>query len=428
MPDCDPVDDVLRRNTEVEIPTEVEARMRQQFTNFRRRLDQRRRPVRAWATTLAGHWPYRWAAAGAVLATVLAIVFMLGGTDGGRVYAAAVSLLANARSVQYTIELAPFVTVEVGRGASGRERVETSWGIEVRGDGSGRQLILLHGSKQYVWGQKGAAGVMRTADLIEQLTSLPKTADSALGERTVGGRRFVGYRVLGSRMRGEHGVRSLDLWLDEASGRLDHVDVSPADAGASGYQMHIRHIRVDADVDPALFDMTPPPGYSDAKSAASAGPHDPRSRLDLAPVQPRIVQATQQPALVIPMRGSYLQASAAAAIVANHLRQRGIAPAGPPFGRFESEAHWDVGYPVPAGTAPEAPFELVTLPGGSVASLVVKGPWGQQSAERWSRLLAWLGNNGYVAVGPATEAWSGDASDPRGQVTEMRVAVVSARR
>ncbi|MDO8835789.1 MAG: GyrI-like domain-containing protein [Vicinamibacterales bacterium] len=428
MPDRDPVDDVLRRNTEVEIPTDVEARMRQQFADFRSRLDQRRHPVREWATTIACHWPYRWAAAGAVLAAVLAVVFVWGGTDGGRVYAAAVSRLANARSVQYTIELAPFVTVGFSHGASGRERVVTSWGIEIRADGSGTQLVLLHGSKQYVREQNGAAGVMRTADLIEQLTSLPTTADTALGERTVGGRRFVGYRVLGARMRGEHGVESLDLWLDEASGRLDHVDVSPAGAGASGYQMHIRDIRVDADVDPALFDMTPPPGYSDARSADAAGPHDPRSRLDLAPVPPRVMPAAQQPALVIPMRGSYLQASAAAAIVAQHLQQRGIAPAGPPFGRFESEAHWDVGYPVPAGTVPKAPFELVTLPGGSVASLVVEGPWGQQSAERWSRLLAWLGDNGYVAVGPPTEAWSGDASDPRRQVTEMRIAVVSGRR
>jgi outer membrane lipoprotein-sorting protein/effector-binding domain-containing protein len=429
MPDRDPVDDVLRRNTEAQIPADVEAQMRQQFSDFRHRLPERHRnPVREWVTTLAGNRPYRWAAAGAVAAVVLGIVFLWGGAEGGRVYAAAASRLASARSVQYTMEVAPFVTVTFSHLAPARERFETSWGIEVRADASGTQLVLLHGSKQYVREQKGPAGVLRSADLIAQLTSLPKTADAALGERTIDGRRFVGYRVLGGSMPGKHGVESLDLWLDAASGTLDRVDVTPAGAGASGYQMHIRDIRVDANLDPALFDMTPPAGYSDATSASAGAPPDAGSRPDLASGQPRITQVTQQPALVIPMRGSYQQASAAVTMVSDHLRRRGIVPAGPAFGRFESEAQWDVGYPVPAGTTPEPPFELVTLPGGQVASLVVEGPWGQRSAERWSRLVAWLGEHGYIAVGPPIEAWSGDANAPGTQVTEMRIAVRSERR
>ena len=314
-----------------------------------------------------------------MLATVLAIVFFWGGTDGGRVYAAAVSRLATARSVQYTMEIAPFVSVEFSHLAPAHERIKMSWGIEIRADGSGTQLVLLHASRQYVREQKGSGSLARTADLIEQLTSLPRTADSMLGERTVGGKRFVGYRVMGTRMPGEHGVESLDLWLDAASGTLDHVDLTPAGAGASGYQMHIRDIRVDADVDPALFDMTPPAGYSDARSAAAAERSDAEPSTDLASLQPQITQANQQSAIVIPMSGSYLQASAAAAnVVASTCEQRGIVPTGPAFGRFESESHWEVGYPVPPGTTTESPFEVITLPGGPVASLVVKGPWGQR--------------------------------------------------
>lgn len=428
MPDRHSVDDVLRRSIEVEIPADVEARMRQQFTEFRGRLDQRRHPVREWAASLFEQRPIRWAAAGAVLATVLAIVFVWGGTDGGRVYAAAVSRLAAARSVQYTMEVAPFVSVEFSHLAPAHERIKTSWGIEIRTDGSGRQLVLFHGSKQYVREQKGSGRVANTADLIEQLTSLPRTADAMLGERTVGGKRFVGYRVMGTRMPGEHGVASLDLWLDAESGTLDHVDVTPAGAGPSGYQMHIRDIRVDADVDPAVFEMTAPAGYSDVSSASAAARSGAGHSTKLASLQPQITQASRQSAIVIPMRGSYLQASAAAANVARHLQQRGIVPAGAAFGRFESESHWEVGYPVPPGTTTESPFDVVTLPGGPVASLVVNGPWGQDSAARWSRLLSWLGEHGHVAVGPPTEVWWGDATHPDAQVTEMRISVAPARR
>ena len=428
MRDRDSVDDVLRRSTEVEIPADVEARMRQQFSTFRARLGQRRHPMREWAASLIGRRPVRWAAAGAVLATVLAVVFVWGVTDGGRVYAAAVSRLAIARSVQYTMEVAPFVTVEFSHLAPAHERIMTSWGIEVRTDGSGAQLVLLHGSRQYIREQKGSKGLMRTADLIEQLTSLPRTADSMLGERHVSGRRFVGYRVMGTRIPGQHGLESLDLWLDAESEAPDHVDVTPAGAGGSGYQMHIRDIRVDTDLDAALFDMNPPRGYSDAASASAAGQPAAELTTDLASLEPQVRHASQQPAIVLPMRGSYLQATAAAARVSQHLQQRGIMPAGAAFGRFESEAHWEVGYPVTAGTTAEPPFELITLPDGPVASAVVNGPWGRHSAARWSRLLAWLGEHGYIAVGPPTEVWSGDATMPDAQTTEMRIMISPARR
>jgi effector-binding domain-containing protein/outer membrane lipoprotein-sorting protein len=428
MPDRDPVDDVLRRSIEVEIPADVEARMRRQFTEFRARLDGRRRPVRELAASLLGQRPVRWAAATAVFATVLAMVFFWGGTDGGRVYAAAVSRLATARSVRYTMEIAPFVSVEFSHLVPAHERVKTSWGIEIRADGSGTQLILLHATRQYVREQKGPGSLARTADLVEQLTSLPRTADSMLGERTVSGRRFVGFRVMGTRVPGQHGLESLDLWLDAGSGTLDHVDLTPEDAGASGYQMHIRDIRVDADVDPALFEMTPPAGYSDARSAGATGQSGVGLSTDLPSSQPLVTQANRLSAIVIPMSGPYLQAGAAVANVAQHLAQYGIVPAGPAFGRFESESHWEVGYPVPAGTTAGAPFEVITVPAGPVASIVVKGPWGQNSSARWSRLLAWLGENGYVAVGPPTEVWSGDETNPNAQITELRIAVAPAGR
>jgi effector-binding domain-containing protein len=223
-------------------------------------------------------------------------------------------------------------------------------------------------------------------------------------------------------------VESLDLWLDAKSGVLDQVDITPVGAGGSGYQMHVRNIRVDADIDPVQFDMIPPAGYSDAGSASASGQPSPEFLADAASWQPQVTQAHQQPAVVVPMSGSYLQAGTAAAGVSQHLRQCGIVPTGPPFGRFESESRWQVGYPVPPGTSTEPPFEVIIVPGGPVASVVVNGPWGQNSAARWSRLLSWVVEHGYVVVGPPIEVWSGDETHPDAQVTQMRIAVARAER
>lgn len=426
MPDRHPVDELLGRSAGVEIPPEVETRMRQQLAAFRARLDREQPPFRERAALLVARPPFRWAAAAVVLATVFAIVFVWGGTDGSRVYAEAAARLAAASSVQYTMELAPFVTVEFSHLEPAHERISTSWGIEIRTDGSDTQLVLLHASRQYVREPGGPGNLMRTADLVDQLAALPRRADAALGERAIEGRRCFGYRVLGTRLPGGHGVESLELWIDAESGALDHVDVTPAGAGASGYRMHISGIRVGADVDPALFDMTPPPGYSDAKSAASSERSAVGSPADRAPLQPQITQATPQSAIVIPMRGAYRQAGAAVERVSQYLRQNGIVPAGPAFGRFASESQWEAGYPVPAGTTVRAPFQVIELPGGLMASLTVTGPWGDQSAGRWYRLFAWLGEQGYRAIGPPMEVWSGDEKRPDAQVTEMHIAVARA--
>lgn len=412
----------------MEVPPEVEARMRQQFSEFRNRLGQPGQTRRENAAARVRQLPLRWAAACAAMATVAAIVFWAGGPNGGRVYAAAVSRLATARSVRYTIEIAPFVTVRFSHLAPARERIETSWGIEIRSDGSGTQLVLLHALRRYAREQKGPGSLAHSADLVEQLTSLPKTADSMLGERTAAGKRFVGYRVMGTRMAGGHGLEWLDLWLDAESGAPDHVDLTPSGAGASGYQMHIRDIRVDSDVDPVSFDMTPPAGYAEIERASAAGPANSQARTESTSLQPKIAQAQPQPAIVVPMSGSFLQAGAAADRVAKYLRQRGVLPAGAAFGRFESESHWEVGYPVQPGTSTEPPFEAITVPGGTVASVVVTGPWGHDSAARWSRLIALLGEQGLVVVGPPTEIWSGDETHPDAQSTEMRIAVAPGRR
>jgi effector-binding domain-containing protein len=417
------VDGVLQRNLQADVPADVEARLRQQLRGFQARVDREHHPVREWAGQYLWRFPMRWAAAAVVLTAVAALVVVWDRSDGSRVYAATAQRFAAARSIRYTIELAPFVSVDFSHLAPASDRVSTSWGIEIRSDGSGAQLVLLHGSRQFVRETKSPGDVMHTADLIEQLSALPRTADAALGERTTSGKRLVGYRVLGSHMPGAHGVESLDLWIDARTEVVDHVDVTPKGAGASGYQIHIRSIQVDSALDPALFAMTAPPGYADAAAAATSGRPLAETARGSTSSPPTVAEVPALRAVVVSMSGPYQQASAAAAKVAQYLLQQGIAPVGPAFGRFESEAHWVVGYPAPAAAKAAAPFEVIDMPGGLAASMSVTGPWGLDSTSRWSTLLDWIAEHGYQTVGPPTESWSGNERFPDTQVTEMRIAI-----
>ena len=105
----------------------------------------------------SGDSQFRWAAAGAVLATVLVILFVLG-RRGGRPRVCRGGLAPRGRAIGAVHDGAgPVCDRGVQSPAPTHDRVRTSWGIEVRTDGSGTQLVLLHGSRQYVREQKSLA-------------------------------------------------------------------------------------------------------------------------------------------------------------------------------------------------------------------------------------------------------------------------------
>jgi effector-binding domain-containing protein len=105
-----------------------------------------------------------------------------------------------------------------------------------------------------------------------------------------------------------------------------------------------------------------------------------------------------------------------------------VTPIGPSLGRFWSEQHWETGYPVPPGTQAEAPFQVVSLPAGLAASVVVKGAWGNgsDSSGRWGAFLKSVMEQGYLPAGPAMEIWSGEDARKSTQSTEMRMPVTKA--
>jgi hypothetical protein len=410
----------------MDVPPDVQERLRGRLASFRGKIGQRppsRLPL-LWYSLVHPSWVRVAATAAVVGAVVVAALFLLPRSDASRAYAAAVAQLSRAQSLEYTVVLAPYTEVSFSYLVPGYRRVDCSWGMELRTDGSGKQLILIPATRHYLIEEgKPSDSLADAMNLVEQLKSLPKKPGEILGEQTVGDKRLRGYRVH-QLPRGNviQGLKALDVWVDERGGSPDHVDISIQEAGKPLYQMHIKDIRVDAKINPSQFDMTPPAGYTEIQAPGGGA----------ITVQPKLYQDTWWPvfkqseplfAVVIPMTGSYQQTPVALHEVESYLKKLGVAPVGPPFGRYESEQHWDAGYPVPATTHVEAPFKFISLPATWVASVAVKGPWGEDSTGRWGIFLRRVLEKRYVPSGPPMEIWSGKDAQPGTQSTEMRIAV-----
>jgi hypothetical protein len=348
------------------------------------------------------------------------------------VFAAAAAQLRGSQSLAYTIVLnaAPYVGVDFSYLSPGYRRIDCSWGIEIRTDGvSGRQIVLMHAARTYLLeGGKQVENQANIEDFVEQFRSLPQKADEVLGERLTGGKKLIGYRLRNAPNGSIPGLKSLDIWIDLGRGEADHVDITVQEQGKPAHQMHIQNIRVGAEVNRALFDLTPPAGYTPFPVPGGGERDSASGSSQSVPVlQARVALGAPMTAVVMPMHGPYAQTRAALQTVESYLNTLNVIPVGPPFGRYESEQNWDVGYPVPPGTEVEAPFKPIALPGTLTASAVVNGGWGQGSDPRWAAFLRSVVEQGYAPAGPAMEIWSGEDAQPGSQSTEMRMPVTQGK-
>jgi effector-binding domain-containing protein len=410
------MDELLRRATRVEVPAGVEDRLRGRLMEFRTRVEQRPPNHRPALRVMA--------MAAALLAAVAAgLVLIPRQSSASRVYAAAAAQLRSSQSLEYTIVLnaTPYVAVDFSFLAPAYRRINCSWGIEVRSDGTtGKQIALFHATRNYV--AEVGKQIESSDDFLEQLRSLPQAADEALGEQRAGDKTLIGYRLHKAPPNtGIQGLTAFDIWVDAATREAHHVDITIQEEGKPTHQMHIQNIRSGAQIDRSLFDLTPPAGYT---AIVKPGPTD--STQKTWALRPEINPTSTVVAVVVPMTGSYLQTSAALQQVEAYLKRRGVTPAGPPLGRFWSEQHWETGYPVPPGTQAEAPFQVVSLPPGLAASVVVNGPWAKDSDGRWGAFLKSVIEQGYQPAGPAMEIWSGEDARESTQSTEMRMPVTKA--
>jgi hypothetical protein len=427
------LDNVIRRSTQVDVPAEVKERMQHQLAGLRERIQQRPpnklgNRVETWRRLLSLRVT---AIAVAALAVVMALVLIPTGSKANRVYAAAITQLRDAQSLEYKVVLAPSTEVSFSYLAPAFRRVSCSWGTEIRSDGSGKELVLLHLVGSYVMeaGQR-SDGLAESTDMVNGLKSLPKTADQFLGTKEMEGRRLTGYRILhlpeGTVSRG---FKSMDLWVDAATGDPDHADIAIQEEGKPLYEMHIKEIHVGREIDRAVFAMTPPAKYKAINISDVTQPADLQGRQE--GLRPQIKQSDAMSVVVISVGSTYPQTRLGMQQVRSWLRKAGISPSGPPLMKYVADAEWCAGYPVPIGTPIEKPFRQDNIPSSLVASVVVKGAWGQDfntgwghdPGSRWASFIMWIGRQGYMPVGPPTEIWSGAETQPSGQSTEMRIAI-----
>lgn len=423
------IDEFIRRSVPMDVPSELRERMQSRLLEFRTKVEKRRPgSLRRWMTLAPATPAFRlgFVAVAAVAVVVLALVVLPTGPRPTRVYAAAAQELRSAHSLQYTVEFAPGATVDFSYAAPTYRRVFCSWGIEVRSDGSGKELVLMHLTHNYVIGSGNKSANEETSDLVEQFRAMPATPESFIGEQQIAGKKLLGYRVhTGAKeAAAPNQETAFDIWIDPATSDPDHIDISVKVPGKPAYQMHVKDIRVNSAVDSAQFDMTPPTDYTQIATASSDKQAQGSEAFEL---RPEIVRAGSQSAVVLPMKGEFSQARFAVSAVQSRLNEMGVSATGPAFGRFPSEASWDAGLPVPSGTVVTAPFQAIAMPESTVARVFVKGPWGQGSSQRWTAFLKWVLEHGYVPDGPATEIWNGADKVPNEQITEMRIVVKKAR-
>ena len=142
----DEMDDLIRESTQVEIPVEVEERLRHSLAAFRTRVEER--PPSRWRS-LVSPAAFRFVAMAATLLVAVAVGLVLipREASASRVYAAAAEQLRTSQSLEFSVVLneTPYVGIDFSYAAPGYRRVNCSWGIEVRADHSTqKQIVQMH--------------------------------------------------------------------------------------------------------------------------------------------------------------------------------------------------------------------------------------------------------------------------------------------
>jgi effector-binding domain-containing protein len=156
-----------------------------------------------------------------------------------------------------------------------------------------------------------------------------------------------------------------------------------------------------------------------ALSASAAAQQPPPPAAPPAKPAFEVQIKTTEPAhvAVLPMKGSYMQHPDAFGRLGGYLSGKGIAPAGPAFGRYfsdpsvgEANLVWEVGFPVPAGVTVEPPYEIKDLPAALCATHVHRGPI-EELGTAWASLAQWVISQGYQPLVPAMQRFNGDMSE-----------------
>jgi effector-binding domain-containing protein len=164
--------------------------------------------------------------------------------------------------------------------------------------------------------------------------------------------------------------------------------------------------------------------------AAPAAP--PAPAVPAVPAAPafdvKVVDVPAVHAVVLPMKGSYMQHPDAFQRLGVFVSSRGLKAEGPIFGRYfsdpsvgEANLVWEVGIPVSGDAKAEPPFEVKDIP-ASLTAVHVHGGAMDELGNAWAAFVQWVMTNGYQPAGPATQVFKGDMTAGEPQV-EMRLPV-----
>lgn len=276
----DPIETAIQGGGEREVPPEIMNRGRRHLAALREKMEANPRPARvSLAEMLAIHWRGALACATPLAVLLLAAVLFWGGNQkgGGAAYAAVARQIRQAQTMNYTQIVSmsamrktfpsmPDMKWEVSYKEPGVMRMDASQGTIVIQDFTQKKLLILNTAARTAIVQDltnaSPDQVQQQSALIEHLRSLPERASADLGTKYLGQRIVQGFRV------NENGA-IMDVWIDARSRELVQIDTRMAND--TEMQGTMTNFRFNVPLDPALFSMEIPAGYTQQSMKVDAG-------------------------------------------------------------------------------------------------------------------------------------------------------------
>jgi hypothetical protein len=99
-------------------------------------------------------------------------------------------------------------------------------------------------------------------DRLDSFGSFSGKADRELGSKKINGREALGFVIAAQKIDPFHPLETMEIWIDRQTNLPLFIHcVSETENGS--IVEDISNIQWNIDLDPKLFDLTPPPGYTD---------------------------------------------------------------------------------------------------------------------------------------------------------------------
>ncbi len=195
-------------------------------------------------------------AAAVIIITVLIGINHFGGSiDGASVaFAEVVQQIREARTVTFTTEIKvgeQVMRIENTRKEPGLKRALMPGGLVLISDLAQKKSITInHSEKQYTERDLENEQIQ---DFFEDMRTFPERANEVLPKEEMDGRIVQGFRVI------EHGINAI-CWIDVQTGDL--IRIEGQFPNAPNTRIVATDFKFDVELDDAIFDLTPPDGYT----------------------------------------------------------------------------------------------------------------------------------------------------------------------